>query len=394
MLLSFATLSKPSRLLRSFIHSFTLRCYSATTLLRSPALHPHSTFTPHPQPSSQAERSLYCPLTAQYRSIPPSFRRPSAAAPSISRCYVFVRLTDTHSLGLESCKPSHLPRFTHRCALCACVVLSKPSAVAARSRVAGAAVAAPESYLRKRKTVEAREASAATGRAEARKKQAAHRRSIFKRAEQYVKEYRSQQLATVRLKREAKAAGNFYVEPEAKLVFVVRIRGINAVSPKTKKILQLFRLRQIHNGVFVKLNKATVTMLRLVEPYITYGPPSLKTVSDLVLQARLRQAQQAAHPSGRQQRHRGCSGQARHRLRGGPHPRTVHRRPALQGGRQLPLALQAVLAQRRLHAQRQALHRGRRPRQQRGRRSTSSSGSSYETVAGRGGRGLTGRGAC
>jgi len=159
---------------------------------------------------------------------------------------------------------------------------SKPSAVAARSGVAGAAIPAPESYLRKRKTVEARAVNAATARADARKKQSAHRRTIFKRAEQYVKEYRSQQLALIRLKREAKSAGNFYVEPEAKVVFAVRIRGINAVSPKTKKILQLFRLRQIHNGVFVKLNKATVTMLRLVEPYITYGPPTLKTVSDLV----------------------------------------------------------------------------------------------------------------
>ena len=141
---------------------------------------------------------------------------------------------------------------------------------------------APESFLRKRKTVEARAATAATLRAETKKKNKAARRTIFKRAEKYVKEYREQQQNLIKFKREAKSAGNFYVEPEAKLVFAMRIRGINAVSPKTKKILQLFRLRQIHNGVFVKLNKATLTMLRLVEPYITYGPPTLKTISDLV----------------------------------------------------------------------------------------------------------------
>ncbi len=47
--------------------------------------------------------------------------------------------------------------------------------------------------------------------------------------------------------------------------------SINNVAPKTKKILQLLRLRQIHNGVFVRLTHATLTMLRLVEPYITYG---------------------------------------------------------------------------------------------------------------------------
>lgn len=54
------------------------------------------------------------------------------------------------------------------------------------------------------------------------------------------------------------------------------------MAPKTRKILQLLRLRQIHNGVFVKLNKATANMLRLVEPYITYGTPSLKTVKELI----------------------------------------------------------------------------------------------------------------
>ena len=30
-----------------------------------------------------------------------------------------------------------------------------------------------------------------------------------------------------------------------------------------KKVLQLFRLRQINNGVFIKLNKATTAMLRI-----------------------------------------------------------------------------------------------------------------------------------
>lgn len=72
------------------------------------------------------------------------------------------------------------------------------------------------------------------------------------------------------------------MEPEAKLVFVVRIRGINDMHPKTRKILQLLRLRQINNGVFVKVNKATMNMLRRVEPYIAYGYPSLKSVRELI----------------------------------------------------------------------------------------------------------------
>merc|ERR1711934_1197894 len=54
------------------------------------------------------------------------------------------------------------------------------------------------------------------------------------------------------------------------------------VSPKVKKVLQLLRLRQINNGVFIKINKATQNMLRICEPYITYGCPNLKSVRDLV----------------------------------------------------------------------------------------------------------------
>jgi large subunit ribosomal protein L7e len=86
----------------------------------------------------------------------------------------------------------------------------------------------------------------------------------------------------IRLRRQARKAGNFFVEPEAKVAFVVRIRGIMGVSPKVKKVLQLLRLRQIHNGVFVKLNKATLSMLQMVTPYIAYGYPNLKTVRELV----------------------------------------------------------------------------------------------------------------
>jgi ribosomal protein L30/L7E len=87
----------------------------------------------------------------------------------------------------------------------------------------------------------------------------------------YVREYRSSERALIRARRSAKKAGNYFVEPEARLGFVVRIRGINGVDPKSKKILQLLRLRQIHNGVFVKLNSASLEMLRLVQPYIAWG---------------------------------------------------------------------------------------------------------------------------
>lgn len=69
---------------------------------------------------------------------------------------------------------------------------------------------------------------------------------------------------------------------ESKLAFVIRIRGINKLNPKVVRILRLLRLRQIHNGVFLRVNKASVNMLRRVEPYITYGYPSRDTVRKLI----------------------------------------------------------------------------------------------------------------
>mmetsp|Transcript_21669 Transcript_21669/g.41372 ORF Transcript_21669/g.41372 Transcript_21669/m.41372 type:complete len:278 (+) Transcript_21669:105-938(+) len=153
-------------------------------------------------------------------------------------------------------------------------------APAAKAPPAKAAV--PESVLKKRKrneewaTVKAAEADAAKVKAKA------ARKDIFKRAEQYTKEYLQKEQDTVRLRRAAKAKGGFYVEPEAKLAFVIRLRGINDMDPQTRKILQLLRLRQINNGVFIKINKATLMMLRRVEPYIMWGYPNLKSVKELI----------------------------------------------------------------------------------------------------------------
>jgi len=145
-----------------------------------------------------------------------------------------------------------------------------------------APVGVPESQLKKRKTVDALKAKQTLQKVADAKKRKATRRTIFKRAESYVKEYRQKERSLVRARRQAQNAGNFFVEAESKVAFVIRIRGINAISPTPKKVLQLLRLRQIFNGVFVKLNHATLTMLRLVEPYITYGEPNLKSITELV----------------------------------------------------------------------------------------------------------------
>lgn len=140
----------------------------------------------------------------------------------------------------------------------------------------------PESVLKKRKTLAQVKKDREAKKATLNEKRQQKRKEIFKRAEKYVQEYRDLEKSLVRSRRAAKESGSFFLEPEAKIAIVIRIRGIIGVDPKTKKILRLLRLRQIHNATFVRLNAATIKMLRLVEPYVTYGYPSLKTVKQLV----------------------------------------------------------------------------------------------------------------
>jgi len=142
--------------------------------------------------------------------------------------------------------------------------------------------AVPETLLKRRKRLAESRAKMVRHDLRRKKNASAKKGLWFKRAEQYVREYRSKERDLIRLKRQAKNKEGFYVPNEPKLAFVVRIRGIIGLHPRVRKCLQLLRLRQINNGIFIKLNKATINMLRIVEPYITWGYPSLRMVRTLL----------------------------------------------------------------------------------------------------------------
>jgi large subunit ribosomal protein L7e len=140
----------------------------------------------------------------------------------------------------------------------------------------------PESVLKKRATQEKIAAAKEAAKAEAEAKAVADATKFAERAASYQLEYQTAEKAAIDARREAKAKGGFYVPAEPKLALVIRIRGCIGVSPKAKKVMQLFRLRQLHNATFVRLNEATIRMLRLIEPYVTYGYPTRATVQKLV----------------------------------------------------------------------------------------------------------------
>ncbi|CAF3447702.1 unnamed protein product [Rotaria socialis] len=140
----------------------------------------------------------------------------------------------------------------------------------------------PEVLLKKRKLYADLKARRLRAQVQAVKDKKYKRLLIFKRAEKYASEYKKKERDLIRLKRSAKIRNNYHVDAEPALAFVMRIRGIRGVHPRVKQVLRLFRLRQINNGIFVKLNKATIQMLRIAEPYIAWGYPNLKSVRELI----------------------------------------------------------------------------------------------------------------
>lgn len=140
----------------------------------------------------------------------------------------------------------------------------------------------PESVLKKR-AAQAKIAEAAKKDADAAAAKAASDLEKFKaNAAKYQAEYAAAEKEAIDARRDAKSKGGFYVPAEPKLCLVIRIRGTIGVAPKAKRVMRLFRLRQLHNATFVRLNEATIRMLRLIEPYVTYGYPTRATVEKLV----------------------------------------------------------------------------------------------------------------
>merc|ERR1712166_1137354 len=74
----------------------------------------------------------------------------------------------------------------------------------------------------------------------------------------------------------------FFVPMKPTIIFAIRIKGINGISPRAKKILELLRLKRINNGVFLKLNPSSLQILKKIEPYVAYGYPTPRTVRNLI----------------------------------------------------------------------------------------------------------------
>jgi len=107
-------------------------------------------------------------------------------------------------------------------------------------------------------------------------------KEVLKRAAKYDRQYRTDAQRLVAARKQAEKLKGFFLEPEAKVAIVIRIRGIMDIAPKPKKILELLRLKGIFNATFVRINKASLEMLKRVAPYVAWGYPSLATIKKLI----------------------------------------------------------------------------------------------------------------
>jgi len=56
----------------------------------------------------------------------------------------------------------------------------------------------------------------------------------------------------------------------------------HGITPKIKKILSQLRLKGPHAVSFIKLSRKSQFLLKLVEPFVTYGLPSEQVVRNLI----------------------------------------------------------------------------------------------------------------
>uniref|UniRef100_A0A8C2NQD5 Large ribosomal subunit protein uL30-like ferredoxin-like fold domain-containing protein n=1 Tax=Capra hircus TaxID=9925 RepID=A0A8C2NQD5_CAPHI len=67
------------------------------------------------------------------------------------------------------------------------------------------------------------------------------------------------------------------------LAFVVHIERINGMSSLVQRTIARFCLSKIFGDVFMKVTPPTIKTLCIVEPYVTWGFPNLKSVQELIL---------------------------------------------------------------------------------------------------------------
>ncbi|KAM9840833.1 60S ribosomal protein L7-like 1 [Aulostomus maculatus] len=141
----------------------------------------------------------------------------------------------------------------------------------------------PEYLLKKRKAYQAIKATQAKLALQEKRKVSKGKPFKFKRLEEFLKDSHKKHRDETRIRRGSHRPPPPLPPAKNKLAFVVRIREIKGVSPKVMKVIKMLRIRKIFSGAFVQISKNSVAMMKIVEPYVAWGFPNLKSVRELIL---------------------------------------------------------------------------------------------------------------
>ncbi|XP_066532730.1 60S ribosomal protein L7-like 1 [Hoplias malabaricus] len=141
----------------------------------------------------------------------------------------------------------------------------------------------PENLLKKRKAYQAIKATQAKLALLEKRKVPKGQDIKFVRLEEFLKDSKKRHRDNVRLQRAKHRPPPPMPPAKNTLAFAVRVRMIKGVSPQVRKVIQMLRLRKLFSGSFIKISKTSLNMLRVIEPYVAWGFPNLKSVRELIL---------------------------------------------------------------------------------------------------------------
>lgn len=111
------------------------------------------------------------------------------------------------------------------------------------------------------------------------------RKQDYKKPEFFITQYLKAERDTKRMRR-AIMKNNFFEkvegEEEPKLLVVMHHRAHKVASKECSLILTSLGLNRLHNTVLLKNNTESRALLKLIEPYVVYGYPTIQTVRDLI----------------------------------------------------------------------------------------------------------------
>merc|ERR1719471_595991 len=139
----------------------------------------------------------------------------------------------------------------------------------------------PTALLRKRRQLNKERVEKAIAKRIQDKKRAGKAKAPFKRAEYFINEGYKTDMNDKRMSRLKHKV--VQVPETVKILFLIRIANIPGPMPqKVRKILQSLRLTDINNTVLVQHSENMIEKIKIIEPYITWGYPSLRSIHNLI----------------------------------------------------------------------------------------------------------------